>query len=77
MITTPYLVSGMTCAHCVSAVTEEIGKLAGVTGVTGVEVDLVAGGRSRVAVTSTAPLSLTAVRAVVDEAGCELVGDGQ
>ena len=41
MITTTYLVSGMTCGHCVSAVTEEIGKL---DGVTGVEVDLVAGG---------------------------------
>ena len=37
-------VSGMTCGHCVSAVTEEIGKL---DGVTGVEVDLVAGGTSR------------------------------
>ena len=74
MITTPYLVSGMTCGHCVSAVTEEIGKL---DGVTGVEVDLVTGGRSRVTVTSTAPLSLTGVRAAVDEAGYELVGDGQ
>ena len=74
MITTPYLVSGMTCGHCVSAVTEEIGKL---DGVTGVEVDLVTGGRSRVTVTSTAPLSLTAVRAAVDEAGYELVGDSQ
>ena len=77
MATTTYLVSGMTCGHCVSAVTEEIGKLEGVTGVTGVKVDLVAGGRSRVTVTSTAPLSLTAVRAAVDEAGYELVGDGQ
>ena len=47
--TASYSVSGMTCGHCVSAVTEEIGKL---DGVTGVEVDLVAGGESRVTVTS-------------------------
>ena len=38
MTITSYLVSGMTCGHCVSAVTDEIGKL---DGVTGVEVDLV------------------------------------
>ena len=74
MIITPYLVFGMTCGHCVSAVTEEIGKL---DGVTGVEVDLVAGGESRVFVTSTAPLSHAAVGAAVDEAGYQLVGDGQ
>ncbi|MBL8999008.1 MAG: heavy-metal-associated domain-containing protein, partial [Gemmatimonadetes bacterium] len=43
MATTTYLVSGMTCGHCISAVTEEIDKLEGVTGV---QIDLVAGGRS-------------------------------
>ena len=76
MITTPYLVSGMTCGHCVSAVTEEIGKLDG--SVTGVEVDLVAGGQSRVTVTSTAPLSADCgASTAVDEAGYELVGAGQ
>jgi copper chaperone CopZ len=74
MIITPYLVSGMTCGHCVSAVREEIGRLEGVTGV---DVDLVAGGQSRVIVMSTSPLSHAAVREAVDEAGYELVEDRQ
>jgi copper chaperone len=77
MTTTTYLVSGMTCGHCVSAVTEEISKL---DGVTGVEVELVAGGTSRVSVASTATPSDAAipsdaaVAAAVDEAGYDLVG---
>jgi copper chaperone CopZ len=71
MWTTTYAVSGMTCSHCVSAVTDEIGKLGGVTGVS---IDLVPNGQSRVTVTSEAPLSETDVRDAVDEAGYELVG---
>ena len=39
--TTEYTVSGMTCSHCVQAVTEEVSALAGVTQVT---VDLTSGG---------------------------------
>ena len=39
--TATYSVTGMTCAHCVAAVTEEVGGLAGVSAV---DVDLVAGG---------------------------------
>ena len=74
MIVKPYLVSGMTCGHCVSAVTEEISKMVGVTGV---EVDLVADGQSRVTVTSTTELPGEAVADAVDEAGYELVGAGQ
>jgi copper chaperone len=66
MITTRYEVTGMTCGHCVSAVTEEVGR---VDGVTGVEVDLPSGA---VTVTSAAPLDDTAVRAAVDEAGYAL-----
>ena len=69
--TTTYLVSGMTCGHCVSAVAEEVGKL---DGVSGVEVDLVPGGQSRVTVTSTTTLSASAVAEAVDEAGYDLVG---
>ena len=64
----------MTCGHCVSAVTEEISKMEGVTGV---EVDLVAGGQSRVTVTSTTELPAEAVADAVDEAGYELAGAGQ
>ena len=69
--TTTYRVSGMTCGHCVNAVTEEVGKLAGVTGVT---IDLVAGGTSDVHVASDSPLDESQVREAVDEAGYELVG---
>ena len=64
-----YLVAGMTCDHCVAAVREEIGNL---DAVTGVEVDLVPGGTSRVTVTSTAAVPDDQVRAAVDEAGYEL-----
>ena len=67
--TTTYAVAGMTCGHCVSAVSEEIGRLAGVRAV---DVDLVAGGTSTVQVTSDAPLDEAAVREAVDEAGYEL-----
>lgn len=69
--TTTYHVNGMTCGHCVSAVTEEISALAGVQDVA---IDLQAGGTSQVTVTSEAPLAETEVRAAVDEAGYELVG---
>ena len=69
--TTTIQVAGMTCGHCVSAVTEELTQLPGVTDVT---VDLVAGGSSPVTVTSEQPLDDAAVAAAVDEAGYELVG---
>jgi copper chaperone CopZ len=64
--TATYLVTGMTCAHCVSAVREEISALGGVVEV---EVDLAAGGVSRVQVTSDAPLSDDQVAVALDEAG--------
>ncbi len=66
-----YAVTGMTCAHCVAAVTEEIGELAGVGAV---EIDLVPGGDSRVTVFSAAPLPEPALRAAVHEAGYDLAG---
>jgi copper chaperone CopZ len=62
-------VVGMTCGHCVHAVTEEV---TGLDGVTDVAVDLVAGGTSQVTVTSAAPLSHDDVAAAVDEAGYTL-----
>ncbi len=70
MGTITYTVSGMTCGHCVAAVTEEVGALPGVTGVT---VDLVAGGNSKVQVVSDRELDLAAVAEAVDEAGYQLV----
>ncbi|WP_018349449.1 copper ion binding protein [Longispora albida] len=68
MITTTYQVQGMTCGHCVNAVSTEVGSLAGVTQVA---VDLASGA---VTVTSDAPLTQEAVAAAVDEAGYELAG---
>jgi copper chaperone len=65
--TTTYTVTGMTCAHCVSAVTEEVTKIPGVVDV---QVDLASGA---VAVTSAEPLDETSVQAAVEEAGYELV----
>lgn len=73
MSTATYTVTGMTCAHCVGAVTQELSRLEGVSAV---DVDLAAGAASRVTVTSAAPLAEDAVREAVDEAGYELTGTG-
>jgi copper chaperone CopZ len=66
MTTTTYRVDGMTCGHCVSAVTQELSKLPTVTSV---DVQLETG---EVTVASDTPLELDDVRAAVDEAGYEL-----
>jgi copper chaperone CopZ len=66
MITTTYKVTGMSCEHCVNAVSGELGGLDGVSAVT---VGLVPGGVSLVTVTSTAPLAPEAVSAALVEAG--------
>ena len=66
MTATAYLVTGMTCEHCVKAVTSELGSISGVSAVT---VDLVPGGGSRVTVTSDPRLPDDAVTAALDEAG--------
>jgi copper chaperone CopZ len=65
-VTSTYTVTGMTCGHCVQAVTGELSTLPGVADV---QVDLSSGA---VTVTSDAPLADDAVRAAVDEAGYEL-----
>ena len=69
MTTTTVLVAGMTCGHCVKAVTEE---LTAISGVTAVDIDLVAGGDSPVRIESDEALDAEAVRAAVDEAGYAL-----
>ena len=61
-----YIVTGMTCDHCVRAVTEELERLPGVVSV---DVELASG---RVTVESDADLDDAAVAAAVDEAGYEL-----
>lgn len=69
MTTQTYSVTGMTCQHCVAAVTEE---LTAIDGVSSVSIDLVPDGVSTVAVTSESALEIEQVRAAVDEAGYEL-----
>ena len=61
-----YTVTGMTCGHCVSSVTEEVSELPGVTDV---QVELETG---RLTVTAADPLGADAVRAAVEEAGYAL-----
>jgi copper chaperone len=65
--TATYAVTGMTCAHCVHAVTEEVTALPGVTDV---QVDLESGALK---IISETPVDESAVRAAVDEAGYALV----
>jgi len=66
MATTSYKVTGMSCEHCVNAVTSE---LSGLDGVSAVTVDLVPNGVSLVTVTSGQPLTDDTVIAALDEAG--------
>jgi len=62
-----YTVQGMTCGHCVSSVTEEVGEI---DGVQNVDVDLASG---LVTVTSDRDIAEDDVRAAVTEAGYQLV----
>jgi copper chaperone CopZ len=64
--TKTYRVTGMTCEHCVSAVSGEVG---GVCGVESVRVDLAGG---RVTVTGEGYTD-EMIRAAVDEAGYEVI----
>jgi len=65
--TTTYRVQGMTCGHCVGAVTSALSEL---DGVSDVSVELESG---EATVTSEQPLDAEAVRAAVADAGYELV----
>ncbi|NGN92414.1 heavy-metal-associated domain-containing protein [Nocardioides sp. KC13] len=68
MCSTTYTVSGMTCGHCVSSVTEEVTQIAGVSSV---DVDLATG---QVTVTSENELDPALVQRAVEEAGYQLAG---
>ncbi|TPW72859.1 heavy-metal-associated domain-containing protein [Schumannella sp. 10F1B-5-1] len=68
--TSTVLVEGMTCGHCVASVSEEIGEIAEVSGV---EVELVVGGASRVTIASSAPITAPRIQAAVEEAGYAIV----
>jgi copper chaperone len=71
--TTTIKVTGMTCAHCVSAVT---GELSEVPGVTVVDVELRAGAITPVTLRSDTELDRGAVATAVTEAGYALASDG-
>ena len=64
---TTVTVTGMSCAHCRVAVTEEISAIEGVESV---DVDLATG---RVTVTADRSVDRADIAAAVDEAGCVLV----
>lgn len=63
-----YQVSGMTCGHCVSSVTEEVSQIPTVRDV---RVDLATG---RVTVSSDSALDTADVTRAVTEAGYQLTG---
>ncbi|MDO6145543.1 heavy-metal-associated domain-containing protein [Paenarthrobacter aurescens] len=65
-------VSGMTCGHCVSSVSEELESL---NGVQNVAVDLNPGGLSTVTITSTKELSPSEIGEAVAEAGYLVVAN--
>ena len=64
--TTTFTVTGMTCGHCVAAVTEEVSKLDHVRDVT---VDL---GSGAVTIQSDGPIDPRAFAAAIDEAGYDV-----
>jgi copper ion binding protein len=66
MTTSTYAVTGMTCEHCVRAVSEEVRRIEGVSDVT---VDLPSGALT---ISSSGPVEEAAVAAAVEEAGYQL-----
>ena len=65
-VTATFTVTGMTCGHCVQAVTDEVQAI---DGVETVDVELASGA---VTVVSVQPITEQAVAAAVDEAGYAL-----
>ncbi|HEY8820968.1 MAG TPA: heavy metal-associated domain-containing protein [Dermatophilaceae bacterium] len=59
-------VTGLTCGHCVGAITTE---LSAVPGVTDVQIDLVVGGTSALSVTADKAITDAELTAALEEAG--------
>jgi len=59
-------VTGLTCGHCVGAITTELRAVAGVTDV---KIDLVAGGTSALSVTADNAITEAELTAALEEAG--------
>jgi copper chaperone len=66
MSTQTFPVTGLTCGHCVGAVTSEVNALPGVTDV---RIDLVSEGTSTLKVTADTTVTDAEVAAALDEAG--------
>jgi copper chaperone len=66
MTTQTFAVTGLTCGHCVGAVSSELTVLAGVTDV---QIDLVVDGISTLRVIADKPLTDDEVAMALDEAG--------
>jgi len=64
-------VQGMTCQHCVKAVTSE---LESIEGVTGVSIALEPEGTSQVTVEAESNVSADALKDAIAEAGYDMVG---
>jgi copper chaperone len=66
MSTQTFPITGLTCGHCVGAISSELSVLAGVTDV---QIDLVTGGTSTLTVTADQALTDDEVAVALDEAG--------
>ena len=66
MSTQTFPVTGLTCGHCVGAITSELSVMAGVTHV---QIDLVVEGTSTLRVTADQPLTDDEVAVALVEAG--------
>jgi len=66
MTTQTFPITGLTCGHCVGAISSELSVLAGVTDV---QIDLVTGGISTLTVTADQALTDDEVAVALGEAG--------
>jgi len=71
-VSTTVNISGMTCGHCVSSVSEELEALAGVEKI---DIDLNSGGISTVTIISAGALSTSEIGEAVAEAGYMVVAN--
>ena len=65
MTTSTFFITGLTCDHCVNAIKEEVGEIAGVTNI---EVELVKGGKSTLTIEADRPLTKIDIASEIAEA---------
>ena len=66
MTTSTFKITGLTCDHCVNAIKEEVGEIAGVTNI---EVELVKGGKSTLTIQADRALTKADIAPAIEEAG--------